>query len=82
MSVPKNVLIIIKNILKKDYFGDRCKIKEGSVACSGQPVGGVKQIGFCREKDDVEKGACLYLDVIGDVLEETKPGKLYKFLIE
>ena len=28
MAVTKDMMVAIKNILKKEYFGDRCKIKD------------------------------------------------------
>lgn len=34
MGVTKGMMVVLKNLLKKEYFGDRCKIKDNKVTCS------------------------------------------------
>lgn len=49
MSLPKGMLVTIKNIMKKEYFGDRCKIKEAGIVCSAEPVANFSKVALCRD---------------------------------
>lgn len=51
MAVTKNLMVGIKNILKKEYFGDRCKIKDYQVTCSAPPIQNITKLKLCRDKN-------------------------------
>lgn len=79
MAVPKNTLAAIKNILKKEYFGDRCKISGDGIICSAAPVKNITKISFCRESSGER---CLSLPVLGYIIKEVTKDRSYKLLIE
>ena len=78
MAVTKDMMVAIKNILKKEYFGDRCKIKDYQVTCSASPIQNITKLSFCRDKDGRN---CLNLDILGMVIKEIKADKTYQILI-
>ena len=80
--MPKNMITAVKNLLKKEYFGDRCKIKENDVTCSAEPIKNISIIRLCRDKNGKNGKGCMELEILGMIIWEVKAGKTYKLLIE
>jgi hypothetical protein len=78
IGAPKKTVTAIKNILKKNYLGDRCRMSDDEVSCSGPPLKNIKSIELCNDNKGKK---CMSLPVLGYILQEEKTDKSYKLLI-
>lgn len=72
MAVTKNMLVVMKNVLKKQYFGDRCKIKDNSITCSAAPIRKISMFKLCRDEDGKH---CIKLYINDMIIKEIKADK-------
>lgn len=79
MMVPKGTLTVIKNILQKQYFGDRCNDDDDEYICSAPPVRNITHIIFCK---DNETSSCFELPIEGIILNEEKKDKKYSLMVD